>query len=164
MSKIISPGYTDTAIVGDPVLVRGKLNFGADFRVQSDSKGEMILTNITSPLDRGETIQQSYSNISNIYEKTGIDPSVYAPSKRGVNIYTKLSDTYAVTDSVDADFLQHLPVSVSIVVRTASSEYLTAADVQTVVARAVSCLYDTDDESTTRLNAILRGSLRPSDL
>lgn len=162
--KQISVGYTDTPISGTPTLARGKLNFGADFRVKDEGAGKLILTNITSPLDRNEEIMYSTTSVANIYDKTSIDPSVYAPSRKGVNLYSKITDIYEVTDSTDADFLIQLPVSVSITIRTANSPYIDANAVQAVVARAVSTLYDTDSESITRLNALLRGSLKPSDL
>lgn len=164
MSKLINAGYTDTPITGDPVLVRGKLNFGADFRVQRENAGEMILTNITSPLDRKENILYNVTDVKNIYDKTDIHPSVQAPSTKGINLYAKVSDVYAVTDSTDADFLQHLPVSVSITIRVPSLEYITADVVQSVMARCVSTLYETDSETTVRLNSLLRGAIKPSDL
>lgn len=164
MAKVINAGYTDTAIAENPKLTRGKLNFGADFRTKKEAAGEMVLVNITSPLDRCEEIFYNVTSVKNIYDKTDIHPSVQAPSSRGVNLYTKLNDVYAITDSVDASFLEHHPVGVSITVRTSSSEYITAEIIQTAVARAVSCLYDTGSESTTRLNALLRGSIKPSDL
>lgn len=163
MSKVISPGYTDTATTATQ-LDRGALNFGANFRVKTDKAGDMSLVNITSPFDRTEEIQYSVSNIANIYDKTAIDPSVHAPNKRGVNVYLRLQDVYQVSDDTDPSFLQHLPVSVSIVIRAPQSEFITASHVQTVLARAVSGLYDTGSEEVTRLNAILRGSLKPSDL
>lgn len=164
MSKITNVGYTDSPIAGNPVLVRGKLNFGADFRVQKEGAGEMTLTNITSPLDRKEVIMYNVTDIKNIYDKTDIHPSVQAPNARGINLYTKVSDIYAITDSTDANFLQHLPVSASITIRIGNSEYMTAEVAQAVVARCVSTLYETDSVSTTRLNSLLRGAIKPSDL
>lgn len=163
MSKIKSPGYTDTATTATQ-LDRGPLNFGADFRVSRDSGNALTLVNITSPFDRTEEIMMNFSQVANIYEKTSIDPSVYAPNKRGVTLYSKLSDTYQITDSTDASFVQHLPVSASLTIRSIQSEYITAEDVCTVIARLVSTFFDTGSETYIRLNAALRGSLKPSDL
>lgn len=162
--KTLNPGYTDTAIAENPVLTRGKLNFEADFRIKKEAAGELVLTNITSPLDRPEEILLNVTDIKNVYEKTSVDPSAYSPSRRGINLYSKLTNHYSLTDSEDADFLNVLPISVSITVRTPASEYVTPTVIQTVVARAVSTLYDTGSESTTRLGSILRGALKPADL
>lgn len=163
MAKVINAGYSDTATTAT-TLARGPLNFGADFRLKVDKSGEMTLVNITSPFDRPEEILMNVSNIANIYDKTSIDPSVHAPNRRGVNLYTKITDIYKVTDDTDPSFEQHLPLSVSIVIRAPQSEYISAAHVQTVLARCVSALYDTGASTTTRLNGILRGALKPSDL
>lgn len=164
MAKIVSKGFTDTAIPENPVLVRGKLNFAKDFRVKSENGKTLILTNLTSPLDRNEEIMYSVSSIQNIYDKTDIDPSVYAPSKRGISLYAKISETYQVSDDTDAEFVQNLPIKASISISVPASQYITATEVQTIVARLVSTLYETGSESTDRLNALLRGSLKPSDL
>jgi hypothetical protein len=164
MAKIISPGYTDTSIPENPVLTRGKLNYNKDFRPAKDGNGSLTLVNITSPMDRPEEILMNFSQIKNIYDKTSIDPSVYAPSTKGVNLYLKLQDTYQVTDDTDPSFVQHLPITASITLRVPQSEFITATNVQTVLARAVSGLYDTGSVAVDRLNAALRGSLKPSDL
>lgn len=164
MAKVISTGYTDTAIAENPVLTRGKLNFTSDFRLGTTKSDQLTLVNLTSPNDRVEKALITVSDIKDVYQNTDIDPSVYAPSRRGINLYVQLKDTYSVTDSVDADFEQHLPISASITVRVPASQYLTAEHVQTAVARAVSLLYDQGSVTTTRLNSLLKGSLKPSEL
>lgn len=163
MSKIISAGYTDTTTTATQ-LDRGPLNFGADFRVKAEGPGTLTLVNITSPFDRTEEIMMNVTNIANIYDKTSIDPSVYASNKRGVNLYSKVTDIYQITDDTDPSFVVQSPLSVSITIRAQQSEYITATHVQTAIARAVSTFYDTGSEALTRLNAALRGSLKPSDL
>jgi hypothetical protein len=164
MGKIISTGYTDTAYTGTPVLTRGKLNFTSDFRVGQTKADQIVLVNLTSPNDRIEKATIAFSNIKDIYQNTEIDPSVYAPSRRGINLYVQLKDTYSVTDDVDADFEQHLPISVSMTIRVPASQFLTAEHVQTVLARAVSLLYDQNSIAVTRLNSLLKGSLTPTEL
>lgn len=164
MSIIINKGYTDTFYEGTPTLTRGKLNFARDFRVKKDSGGELLLANLTSPLDRGEQIMLTHNTIKNVYDKTDIDPSVYAPSRRGVALYAKIQDTFEVTDSSDAEFCQHLPLKASLSITVPASAHITAADIEVLVGRLVSTLYDTGSVTTERLNALLRGSLKPSDL
>lgn len=166
MSKTISPSYTDTPISGVTSLEfpRGLLNFGKDFRVKSNTGKEAILVNITSPRDKQETIRLAYSEVTNVYNGTGIEPSVASPTKKGVRVLARVDDIYSVADSADASFRIDLPLSAHLVVQAPMSEFITAAQVQTIIGRLLSSVFDTGVVTTTRLEAILRGSLIPSDL
>lgn len=167
MAKIKSNGYTDTPINGVSSLEfpRGLLNFQKDFKVKSNSPGkEVVLTNITSPIDRPEKIRIAFSDIANVYSGTGIEASVLAPTKRGVSILVQVTDIISVTDDADADYRIDLPVSYHLVIKVPASEYLTAADVKTGIGRLLSSLFDTGVTTTSRLEAILRGSLVSSEV
>jgi len=167
MSKVKSVGYTDTAIEGVTSLTfpRGLVNFGADFRVKSDKPGsEVVLTNLTSPVDRPERIRVAYTDVSNVYAGSGIDPSVSAPTKRGVSILAQHTNVLSVSDSTDADYRLDLPISCHLVIKVPASEYITAEDVRVSLGRLLSSLFDTGATTDARLNAILRGSLIPADL
>lgn len=167
MSKIKSTGYTDTPIAGvsSLTMARGLLNFKADFRVKSDKPGqEVTLTNITCPVDRPEKIRIAYSDVSNVYTGSGIDPSVSAPTKRGVSILVQATSVVSVTDDTVADYRVDLPLSCHLVIKVPASEFITSDDVKTAVGRLLSGLFDTGVSTNARLDAILRGSLTPSDL
>lgn len=167
MAKIKSNGYTDTAISGVTELTfdRGLLNFAADFRKKSEQSGkEIVLTNITSPVDRPEKIRIAYSDVSNVYGGTDIEPSVASPTKRGVSILAQITNVISVTDSVDPDYRVDLPVSYHLVIKVPVNENLTSSDLMTGIGRLLSALFETGDESTDRIDALLRGSLAPSDL
>lgn len=167
MAKTVNSGYTDTAIAGNPVLTfpRGSLNFLADFRVKSNNSGkEVVVTNLTSPIDRPENIRLAYSDVSNIYTGTGIDPSTMAPTKRGISVLVQATEVISVTDDVDVNYRIDLPVSAHLVIKVPSSEFITSALVETLIGRLLSGLFDTGVETTTRLDAILRGSLVPTEL
>lgn len=168
MSLLTNVGYTDTPIVGNPVntLPRGNVNFGSDFRVKSNATGEIVLTNITSPIDRPEKVRIAFSDVSNIYTGTDIDPSVYAPSKRGFSLLAQVTDIFSVTDSVDPLLRIDLPCSVHLVAKGPASGYVTAAMLITMISRLLSVLFETGVASTdlSRLNALMRGSLTPKDI
>lgn len=167
MAKVKNLGHTDTTVAGVPSLTfpRAVLNFGADFRVKSNQPGkEVVLTNLTSPVDRPEKIRIAFSDVSNVYSGTDIDSSVYAPTKRGVSVLVQLTETISVTDDADSDYRVDLPVSFHLVVKVPASEHITAADIQTGLGRLISGLFDTGVTTTTRLEAILRGSLVPQGL
>lgn len=165
MAKTVNNGYTDTAGVTATTFDRGAVNFTTDFRVKANNSGkEVVITNLTSPIDRPEYLRFAYSDISNVYTGTGVDPSAMAPTKRGVSILVQLTDVFSVTDDTDADYRIDLPVSVHLVIKVPSSEFITSALVQTQLGRLLSGLYDQGVTTTTRLDAILRGSLVPNGL
>lgn len=113
MAKTVNVGYTDTPIGGVSSLnfARGLINYGADFRRKLQNASELVMTNLTSPVDRPEKFRLSYSDVANIYSGTDIDASVYAPSKKGVSVLCQLTEVFSVTDSVDATFRVDLPIS-----------------------------------------------------
>lgn len=166
MAKALSVNYTDTAISGVSSLPfqRGLVNFGADFVVKSDIPGEVILTNLTSPVVYPEKMRISSSDVANVYNGSSIEPSLYAPTKRGTSILVQLTEVWKVTDTVDTSIEAALPVSAHLVIKVPNHELVTPAAVQTLIGRLISGLYETGDLSTGRLTALLRGSLKPSDI
>jgi hypothetical protein len=166
MSKTLSVGFTDTPIpdVTTLSLTRGLVNFGADYRVKSSTAGEVVVTNLTSPVDRPERFRIAFSEVANVYSGSGIDPTCYAPSKKGVSVLIQLTDIYSVTDDTDASYRVDLPVSAHLVLKIPSNENITSDAIQALVGRLVSGLYDTGSEETTRIVSLIRGSLTPSDL
>lgn len=166
MSKLISLGYTDTAISGVSELpyLRGLLNFKANWKVKSSTPTEIILTNISSPMDRPEEMRIGFSPVTNIYQKASIDPSVAAPTKRGVSLLVQITNIMSVTDSTDADFRIDLPLEAHMVIKVPCNENLTSTHIIALIGRLLSGLFETGSTDTTRLEAMLRGSLVPSDL
>lgn len=167
MSKVKSVGYTDTPIEGVSSLTfpRAILNLGKDFRVKSDSPGkEVKLTNITCPTDRPEVIRIAYSDIPNVYSGTGVEAALTAPTKRGVSVLSQVTSVISVTDTTAPDYRVDLPVSCHLVIKVPANENIAAADIQTVLGRLLSSLFDSGVSTTSRLEAIIRGSLVPSEL
>lgn len=167
MAKQISMGYSDTPLDGVSTLSfpRGLLNFAADFRVKSENAGkESVLTNITSPIDRPEKVRIAYSDVSNIYTGSGIEPGLYAPTKRGVSVLVQLTEVISVTDSVDPTYRVDLPVSYHLVIKVPVSEAISGAVIETGIGRLLSGLYDSGSTTTARLGSILRGSLVPPEM
>lgn len=167
MAKVISTGYTDTAIDGVTTLpfARGLVNFGSDFRVKSSVPGkEVILTNITSPPDRPEKVRVGFTEVANVYNGTGIEVPVSAPSKRGTQILAQVTEVISVTDDTDPDYRLDLPVSYHLVIKVPTSEYITGTVIMTGIGRLISSLFDTGVSTTARLDAALRGALLPADL
>lgn len=167
MAKEKSTGYTDTPVSGVSELTfpRGILNFEKDFRVKANDAGKsVILTNITSPVDRPEKIRIAYTEVANVYSGTGIEASLSAPTKKGVSVLAQITETISVTDDADPDYRVDLPVSYHLVVKVPASEHITSSDVQQGIGRLLSSLFDTGASDASRLEAILRGSLVPTGI
>lgn len=166
MTKSVSVNYTDTAISGvsSLPLARGLVNFGADWKIKGDEPGTVVATNLTSPLNAPETFRFGSQDVADVYKGTGIDPSFYAPSRRGVSILAQVNEVWTVTDSTDASYEVALPISAHIVIKVPNNENITPAMVQTLLGRVCSGFYNTGLTTTERFQAMLRGSLKPSDL
>lgn len=166
MAKVISTGYVDSPISGVTSLAfaRGLINFGKDFRVKESTPANAVVVNLTSPVDRTEKFQWSCSDIKDIYQNTGIDPSAYAASRRGVRILAKVSEIWSETDTVDASFRVDHPVSGHLVLNIPQSGIITSEMVQTLIGRLVSGLFDTGSLTTDRISGLVKGSLLPTDL
>lgn len=166
MTKALSVNYTDTPISGVSALnlERGLVNYGADFKVVSDKPGEVILTNLTSPVVYPERYRISVSDVKNIYNGSSIEPSLYSPTKKGTSLLVQLTEILKVTDTAVPEMEIALPVSAHIVIKVPNHELVTPSVVEVLVGRLISGLYETGDEGTTRMTALLRGSLKPSDI
>lgn len=166
MAKSVSVGYTDTAIAGNPVLTlpRGSLNFAADFKVKTETPSEVVLVNLTSPIDRPEKLRISYNEVANVYNGSDVDPSVYGPSKKGISVLVQLTETLSETDSVDPLYRVDLPISIHAVMKFPANAAVTVAMLQTALGRMVSGFYATGSMTTDRLSSLVRGSLKPSDI
>lgn len=162
----ISKGYTDTPTTANPVLTlpRPNLNWNEDYRVTKNTGDETVMINLNSPLDRPEKVRLAVSKVANVYGGTDIDPSVHAPTKRGISILAQRTSTLSVTDETASNDRIDLPLSFHIVAKIPVSEHITADIVQQELARTFSTLFDTDVETSGRLNSIMRGSLTPKEL
>lgn len=163
MSKSINVGYTDTVTTAKS-LSRPDLSYTADFRVRNEVPGETILVNLSSPIDRPETVRFGYSEIKDVYKNTSIDPSVMAPTRKGVQVLAQVNDIYSLTDSADPSYRVDLPVSAHIIVKVPACEYITPDMVQSLVARTVASLYDTGTTTSTKISQLLKGALTPTGL
>lgn len=166
MSKSTSFGYTDTADGGVTTksFVRANLNWPTDFVITQDGESKALMVNKTSPLDQLEKVRIESSNIADVYKGTSIDPTVYAPSRQGTSIVCQVTDILRVTESTDPTYQVDLPISAHIVLKVPLSTHVTADNVLAVAGRALSCLFNSNSDTSSRVTALLRGSMTPTGL
>jgi hypothetical protein len=157
---------TDTPITGvsELSLPRSIPNFGVDWRTKSDEPEEVVITNMNAPVAYPERFRTGASDIADIYKGTGISSTEYSASRKGRNILSQLTEVWTVTDTVDTTYKVALPVSCHIVLKVPEDPAITADDILTLIGRNVSGLFDSGSETGSRLQALMRGSLKPSDM
>lgn len=165
MAKSLNLNHVDTGVEGVSTLTlsKGIINWGADYRVKNQDKGSVILTNLTSPLDKPETYRVAVSNVNDVYKGSGIDPAQYGPTRKGVSMLCALNDVYTVTDSVTG-LSYDIPMKGHIVLQVSADALITPAVIETFVGRLLAGLYESGSATTGRMTALLRGSLLPTDL
>lgn len=163
MSTVISTGTSDTTISGAsaPTLTLPIINYGADFRVKTESSSEVVVVNTTSPLDQPESIRFGYSEIADIYAKSGLNSDLVSGTKKGINLLVQVNDTIKVSDPTAPTFVQYLPISAHVVIKVPQSSVITPAVVQTLINRLCGSLYE---NATTNLPSLLKGVLKPKAL
>lgn len=166
MAKSVLYNRTDTPISGvtELTIPIGLVNFGTDFRVRSNEPGEAVITNLTSPIDRPEKYRFAMNEIKDIYRNTGIDTTLYSPSRRGASVLCQLTDTWTVVDSADPSYEVALPIEGHIVLKMPANENITADMIKTFVGRLVSGLFETGTVTSGRIRSLFRGSLLPLDI
>lgn len=166
MALQIRTNYTDTPINGVTTLnfARGLVNYGADFARKEVSADEAVITNLTCPVDCPEKFRIAFSPVADVYKGTGIDPSLYTPTRRGISLLSQVTEVWTLYDDAISTFNASLPVSAHLVLKLPSNEKITVGMVQTLIGRLVSSLFETGSTTNSRLTALLRGSMLPSDL
>lgn len=163
MSTIISNGFADTAIAGvtAPTITLPVLNYGVDYRVKVESSKETILTNTSSPLDQPETIRFGFSEIADVYSKSGLNTDQVSGTLKGLNLLSQINEVIKVTDTTNAAFAQYLPISAHLVIKVPQSGYITPAMINSLITRLVGTLYE---NGVSNLPALSKGVLTPKAL
>lgn len=162
-------GYTDK-LGTTKQLVVPQLSYGSDYSVKSETASEVVLTNTTSPLDQPELIRTAYNPIKDIYKNSTIDPAARSTAKQGISLLKQSIATLRVTPTAsDAcgcglgylDF----PILMHSVLQVPLSPYVTIDNIGTVLFRHFAEFFGSGaDVTLDYLNAMLRGSIKPSDL
>lgn len=163
MSIVKTFGNTDTPVTGAsaPTITLPVINFNVDYRVKTDSTKEVILTNITSPLDQPETIRFGYTEVANIYSNSGLNSDQIIGSKKGINLLTQINTTLKVTDDSSGAHLGYLPISAHLVLKVPQSGYVDQGVITSVVNRLIGTLFS---NGTSNVMALIKGAMTPKGL
>lgn len=152
--------HTDTAVSAVGSLQPDSLNFSVDFAKMATKAQEAVVTNLTSPVDRKETIRWAYSRIANVYTGSDISPSAYAMNKTGASVLAQLNCVLSFSD--DAGVRTDLPLSAHLVMKVPNHEAITGTILSSLLKRLVGTLYEESDSSMdARLTALVHGAVLP---
>jgi len=127
-------------------------------------KSDVWITNSTSPLDSPETVRYAIQNIGNIYNGTDIQPAYFATSKAGRQLLIQLNDVLTATDSADPTYRMDLPFSGHVVLKFPTNAVVTSSMLLAFYERLVSMAFATGAVTDSRLEVMMRGTLKPSNL
>lgn len=141
------------------------INFGADWRVSSTKNdGEILLKNLTAPLDQPETIRIAITLKGNYYSDGRIDPLVRSLVKTGLTILVQRNSVLKVSSTETPAVYELIPQQQHIVIRTLKHPAITADTVLADVQRTIACLFETNSNTSARLASLLHECSEPADL
>lgn len=115
------------------------------------------ITSIVAPIGKAELYSLETRRLANIYANSGIDPVLWTPTKRGVNVYAQHKSVWTAADSADATKPQYAsPFEVSISIKVPNVDFLTVQNVNDELSRALGILYP---NAVNALAKYLRGSV-----
>jgi len=152
--------FTDTTTTSVGQFQPDTINYSADFAKKTADASSVIITNLTSPLDRIETIRYAVSKVSNIYSGSGVEPGYYSLAKTGASVLVQDNTVLSnVVDGVRVDY----PITAHLVLRVPLADIITGDILDKVLKRLIGACYDQSGSSPgPRLNKLVRGALVPT--
>lgn len=137
----------------------------ASYAVTTDEPDECVLTYLSSPLGKDETIKYACYPVANVYKGTGIAATDQSAAVEGVKIVASLRQTWSVVaeeaDTVSAPNYK-IPVTAQVSITVPKNEYISSSDLYTLLRQATGTLFDST--GAHRLAKLVRGSVRPSEV
>lgn len=158
MAKTVTWSTNDGVNLTPGVTTEDYSNFAAI----SDTPNECRITDISANLETPKVVRYAAQDVANVYSGTDIDPSAYAPVRRGKSVVIQTSLNAKVTDSTDPSFLVLLPVQIHTVVKLPVTDYLTSAQINLMLRDHFGDIITANDSDM--LPRLLRGALKPSEL
>lgn len=163
MAKSLNKGYDSSSdATGVTASVAG-IKFPTTHRVKSETPGQTVLANITSPLGREEKFTLGFQDVKDVYKNTTIYPGNRAADPSGFKVLSKVQETWLESDSADPTYSVLRPVGVTITITGPNCETITVSDIQGILGRALSGFYDGVAGEWT-LAQLMRGVTTPPGL
>jgi hypothetical protein len=134
----------------------------SNYAIISDTGNECRITDTSTGLEIPRIVRYAAQDVANVYSGTDIDPSAYAPIRRGKSVVIQTSLNVKVTDTTDPSFLVLLPVQIHTVVKLPVTDLLESAMINQMLREHIGDIVTSVNED--RIPKLLRGALKPSEL
>lgn len=145
---------TDLTIANVP-----KIDYANDFAVRSQEANSIVLQNTTSAIGQPETLKFQIQDIANVYSNTDVDPTLYAPIKKGKSVVCSVQDTMRVENATTGEVVMY-PVSAHFVLKFPNTSDIADSDIMHCYKRMAALAFKNADD-TSRLAKLVRGALNP---
>lgn len=142
----------------------------SDFNVVKTTPEELRLVSNKSPLGRETAFRFGYTNVSNIYNNSGIDRAVQDQHKTGVRALVGCTKVYTFTDA-ETGSTYDKPAEAHLIMTVGKDPAVDVALITDLIATLMSGLYDYESGEgqgtatlPTRMLNMLRGILLPQKL
>jgi hypothetical protein len=133
-----------------------------NYAVISDNGSECRITDVAADMDTPRIVRYAAQDVANVYSGTDIDPSAYAPVRRGKSVVIQTTLNVKVTDTNDPSLHILLPVQIHTVVKMPITDQLNADQMNEILRDHFGDIVVGADSD--RLPRLLRGALKPSEL
>lgn len=131
------------------------------YALTKNLSGEAQLTNTGSPIGLPEILTYRASNIADIYQNSGIDRSLFTPTRRGLSVNYHVRQTWTASDSTDPKASVYaMPVTASLTIRIPQNELISIDNVDALIAKLLGMLYP---DGTSCIAANVRFALNPKN-
>lgn len=154
-------GFTPAASASYPEMDKFD---AASYSVKERNNGQIVLINVTSPLDRVQTLRIQSREIPDVYKGAGISPTATSPNRSGRNVATVFSYVLKVEEA--NGLIRHLPMKASLSITIPNDAAVTAAHIGTLLEGAFTSWSDPadwsgSDNTFARALALCKGALEP---
>lgn len=135
-----------------------------NYKPTVDEPEECIITNLSSPLGKEETVRYACFPVANVYKNTDIHSLNQQPVKTGVKVVCSVRQTWSVeAEAGDTNVLPvDLPVTAQLSLTLPLNAAIAESDISTIVSQVSALIYDSAGKS--KIASLVRGSLKPSEV
>lgn len=165
MTITLDKGYNATGVTSVNLPIAA-YDYPVVFRSLIEKPGEIILTNLSAPVDRPERLRVAHEVKKDVYKGTGVNPAYMPPSLEGINLLLQQTAIFSLVDSANPSFRIDLPVQGHFVLKMPANQYITSDIQKEIVGRALGQLWDPNagESGEWRFVTLMRGSLKPTGI
>jgi hypothetical protein len=119
---------------------------------------------MNSPVAYPEVVTFSVATQANVYKGRNIPVALWYPDPKGTRVYVQHYGTATVGLSDDPSYLVAVPWSIATSIVVGNHPAFGTSEIEEILERHISDLFESGDTSTTRIAALLRDGLMPKDM